>query len=129
MQIKTKAYFRDNMMYIHLHDLRFRAFHGLYEEEKILGNDYELNLTVGFEPEQLPIHHIGQTLNYVALFELVKTRMSVPTGLLETIVTEIADQIRSEYAAVSKISISLKKLFPPINNFEGAVGVSFEWNK
>jgi 7,8-dihydroneopterin aldolase/epimerase/oxygenase len=117
------------MMHIHLHKLRFRGFHGLYEEEKVLGNDYELDLAVGFEPQAFVITDIDQTLNYVTLFELVKKRMLVPTPLLETIVTEIADQIRSDHATVSKISISIKKLYPPINNFEGTVGVSFEWNK
>lgn len=117
------------MLYIHLHKLRFRSFHGLYEEERVVGNDYEIDLSVGFEPGLLPIKDIGQTLNYVALFEIVKQRMSVPTPLLETIITEISDEIRQKYPVVAKISISLKKLFPPINNFEGAVGVSFEWNK
>lgn len=116
-------------MYVHLHNLRFRSFHGLYEEERILGNDYELNLSAGFEPVQFPITGIDQTIDYTALYQLIKQRMSVPTPLLETVVTEIASEIQANYPAVSKISISLKKLFPPLNNFEGAVGVSFEWNK
>lgn len=116
-------------MYIHLHNLRFRSFHGLYEEESVLGNDYELNLTVGFEPEYLPVNDLNQTLDYTALYRLVNERMSISTPLLETVITEITAAIRSKYAAVSKISISLKKLYPPVNNFEGAVGVSFEWNK
>jgi 7,8-dihydroneopterin aldolase/epimerase/oxygenase len=117
------------MLYIHLHNLHFRSFHGLYEEERILGNDYELDLTVGAEPASLPVDHIDQTLDYTALYRLVKERMSVPTPLLETVITGISEEIRLKYAAVSKISISLKKLYPPVNNFEGAVGVSFDWNK
>jgi 7,8-dihydroneopterin aldolase/epimerase/oxygenase len=117
------------MMQIHLYDLRFHSFHGLHEEERILGNEYSVDLTVGFEPGHFPVQHISQTLDYTALYQLVKQRMAVPTALLETIVTEMAAEIQAGYAMVSKISISVKKLYPPINNFEGTVGVSFEWNK
>jgi dihydroneopterin aldolase len=117
------------MMFIHLHGLRFQGFHGLYEEERLLGNEYEVNLSVGFEPKQLPINGLEQTIDYTQLLKLVKNRMAVPTPLLETLATGIAIEICSGYSEVVKISISIKKLYPPLNNFEGAVGVSFEWNK
>lgn len=116
-------------MYVHLHNLRFRSFHGLYEEERMVGNEYEVNLDVGFEPASFPVHEISDTLDYTVLHRIVKERMAIPTPLLETIATEIAEKIRAGFPSVSKISISVKKLFPPVNNFEGAVGVSFEWNK
>jgi dihydroneopterin aldolase len=118
-----------SMLLIHLHNLKFHAYHGVFEEERIIGNDYEVNLSVGFEPKQFPIQHLNQTLDYTQLYQLVKKRMSQPTPLLETIATEIAAEIQSQYSEVAKISISIKKLYPPVNNFEGSVGVSFEWNK
>ena len=34
------------MITIHLHHLIFFACHGLHEEEKILGNEYEVNAEV-----------------------------------------------------------------------------------
>lgn len=117
------------MMFIHLHGLRFRGFHGLYEEERLLGNEYEVDLSVGFEPKQLPVNKLEQTIDYTKLLECIRTRMAIPTLLLETLATEITEKIRAEYSGAVKISISIKKLYPPLNNFEGAVGVSFEWNK
>ena len=117
------------MLYIHLHDLRFRGFHGVYEEERLLGNEYEVNLSIAFEPGRLPLRDMDQTIDYTTLYQLVKQRMAVPTQLLETIVTGIADEIQMKHPSVTKISISVKKLYPPVNNFEGGVGVSFEWNK
>jgi 7,8-dihydroneopterin aldolase/epimerase/oxygenase len=117
------------MMHIHLHNLRFRSFHGLYEEEQLLGNEYEVNLDVSFTPFEFPVKKIGDSIDYTALYQLIKKRMAIPTALLETIVSEIVAEIQANYPIVSKISISVKKLYPPVNNFEGAVGVSFEWNK
>lgn len=117
------------MMYIHLHNLRFYSFHGVHEEEKILGGDYEVNISVGFEPATKAIHHLNETLDYTSIFQMVKQRMSIPTPLLETIAMEISAALQDKFPSVAKISISVKKLYPPINNFEGSVGVSFEWNK
>lgn len=117
------------MMNIHLHNLFFHSFHGLYDEEKILGNDYKVDLSVSFLPKQIPVQHINETLDYTELFSMIKKRMAIPTPLLETLATQIAMEIQSKYAEVTKISISIKKLYPPVNNFEGSVGVSFEWNK
>jgi 7,8-dihydroneopterin aldolase/epimerase/oxygenase len=127
--IKTKAYFRDDMMFIHLHNLNFYSFHGVHEEERILGADYELNISAGFGPSTDIIRELDETLDYTAVYDLVKQRMAVPTPLLETIAMEISAAIQSKYPSVDKIFISIKKLYPPINNFEGSVGVSFEWNK
>jgi 7,8-dihydroneopterin aldolase/epimerase/oxygenase len=117
------------MLFIHLHQLKFHAHHGVFEEEKLLGNQYEVDLSVAFAPPALPIRELDQTIDYTDLYSLVKRRMSQPTALLETIATELVEEIRSRYSEIEKISISVKKLYPPVNSFEGAVGVSFEWNK
>jgi 7,8-dihydroneopterin aldolase/epimerase/oxygenase len=117
------------MLFIHLYNLRFYSHHGVFEEEKILGNEYEVNISVGFEPTVFPVNHIDETIDYTVIYQLVKARMAIPSRLLETIVTELAAGIQYKYSQVTKISISIKKLYPPVNNFEGTVGVSFEWNK
>jgi dihydroneopterin aldolase len=117
------------MMVIHLHAIRFRGFHGVHEEERILGGEFEVDLSVSFKPGESIISELDQTIDYTRLYDLVKKRMATPTPLLETIATEIASVIQSEYSEIIKISISIKKLYPPVNNFEGSVGVSFEWNK
>ncbi|KAF0240924.1 MAG: hypothetical protein FD183_885 [Chitinophagaceae bacterium] len=69
-------------MQIHLNDLRFFAYHGLYAEEKQLGNYFELNIDIQYTPIHLPITDINDTVNYAAVFELVSKRMAIPTPLL-----------------------------------------------
>jgi dihydroneopterin aldolase len=53
--------------------------------------------------------------------------MSIPTALLETVIMDIGNTIKSNYDNIRSISIHLKKLHPPITGFQGAVGVS--WHK
>ena len=40
------------MLTIQLNNLIFHAYHGLYEEEKIIGNDFEVNLEVKFHEQK-----------------------------------------------------------------------------
>lgn len=117
------------MLFIHLNNLHFYSYHGVYQEEQLLGGDFEVNVSVGFEPQQMPICELHQTIDYTQLHQLVKNRMAIPTPLLETLATEIAQQIRQQYSEVQKISVSIKKLYPPVNSFQGSLGVSFEWTK
>ncbi len=117
------------MMFIYLRGLRLCGHHGVFEEERILGGKFEVDLSVGFEPLHFPISALNQTIDYTQLYQLVKNRMKIPTPLLETLATEITQNIQQQYNEVLSISISIKKLYPPINNFEGSLGVSFEWTK
>ena len=118
-----------HMMYICLERLRFYSYHGIHNEEKVLGNEYEVDIQVGILPRQVPVLHLEDTLDYTVLFETVKTRMDAPTPLLETIATTIATDLSRRYSEITRIYVSIKKLYPPINSFEGRAGVSFEWNR
>ncbi len=113
------------MLSIHLHNIILFAHHGLYEEEKVLGNEFELNITIKHSPQQLPVKHISDTVDYVAVYELVKKRMAVATPLLETVVTDIAQKILAQFSLAEEVFVSIRKMHPPIPQIQGSVGVSF----
>lgn len=113
------------MLQIHLKNLSFFAYHGIYSEERKLGNYFEVNIDIWHQPSTLTVLHMKDTIDYVRVYELVKQRMAKPTSLLETVVTEIAQSVLVEFSLATKIFISIDKLCPPILNFEGSVGVSF----
>ena len=115
------------MITIHLNKLLFYAYHGVHEEEKILGNEYEVNADVQFHEEEQTINSLSATINYTDLFEIIKQRMLMPSQLLETIVMDIGNAIHEKYDHVRRISISLKKTHPPMRSFQGSVGVT--WHK
>lgn len=112
------------MLSIHLHQLQIHAYHGLYEEEKVLGNDFVLDLTVGYQPASLPITELEHTINYVSLYELVQKHMQNATPLLETVVSNIALAILAQFSLSEEVNIAIRKLHPPIAGFTGSTGVS-----
>ena len=114
------------MLSIHLHNIILFAHHGIYEEEITIGNSFELNISVKYTPLKIPVTHMAETIDYVSIYELVKTRMALPTPLLETVITDIGKRILAQFVQAEEIMISIKKVHPPINGIVGTVGVSFE---
>jgi dihydroneopterin aldolase len=114
------------MMQIHLRQLKLYGYHGLDEGEDVLGGEYEVSLTAYYLPSHLSIVSIEQTIDYTVLYDILKQRMQQPTKLLETLATEIASEIFAKFSNVEEVVISIFKLHPPIKNFEGSVGVTYQ---
>lgn len=113
-----------NHMRISLNQVSFWGYHGMYAEEKKIGNNFIVDLYVDFIPAQNSITHLEHTIDYVTVFELVQLRMSTPTSLIETIVGDIADQILNQFPLVQEVGIKITKEKMPIKNFEGNISVA-----
>ena len=113
-------------MRISLNKLLFVGFHGLYPEEKKLGNNYSVEIDIDFTPKQGVIDQLDQTIDYVHVYAIVKKWMEIPTPLLETLVGKIADDILSSQTLANKVFVKITKLHLPIPSFEGNVSVKIE---
>ena len=113
------------MLTIHLHKLLFHSFHGVYEEEQLLGNDFEVNADIVLDTNE-QLTKLRQTVNYVTVYEMIKHRMQQPTPLLETVAQELNQAIHKFDNRIKSVNITIKKLSPPIENFQGEVGVSYK---
>lgn len=115
------------MLTINLTELRFHAHHGLYPEEQLTGNDFELSIAVSFLPFEGIVRELQHSINYVAIYQLAKTRMEQATPLLETVVMELAEAIVLAFPVVQEVKLELKKLTAPIEGINGNVGVQYKW--
>jgi dihydroneopterin aldolase len=113
------------MLTIHLSNLQFYAYHGLYEEETAIGGKYEVNVSVSQSEVTIPVQHISDTIDYTAVYDLVKTHMLQPRQLLETVATTLVQDILHTFALAEEVSVSIKKITPPIVGFQGSVGVNY----
>ena len=111
------------MYTIHLNKLLFRAFHGVYQEETKLGNDYEIDLIIIVE-SPIRFNDIDSTVNYEKIYFVVNEVMQTPTPLLETVAENIIEQLSKLDSRIFEISLSIFKLHPPINGYNGRVGVT-----
>lgn len=113
------------MLTIHLQNLQFYAFHGVFEEEKKSGAAYEVNVSVSHPEKNIPVLHLNETIDYTSVYELVKKAMQQPRELLETVATSLAADIFTTFGQAEKISITIIKKHPPIIAFEGSVAVTY----
>ena len=113
-------------MRISLNKLLFVGYHGLYPEEKKLGNNYSVEIDIDFTPKQGVIDQLDQTIDYVHVYAIVKKWMEIPTPLLETLVGKIADDILLSQLLANTVFVKITKLHLPISSFEGNVSVKIE---
>ena len=126
--LAKKAYINlkiENVYTIHLNKLHFHAYHGLFDEEKIIGNEFVVNVEIFLLNEQI-ISDLNQSIDYSKVYEIIKDIMKTPTPLLETIVANISDAIYAYNKNIKEINIKIEKKHPPIQNFMGNVAVSYK---
>ena len=113
------------MLTINLHNLTFHSFHGVHEEESVLGNTFVVNVSLSFEADE-KISALDQTVNYASVYKIIKERMLHATPLLETLAQELVQEIHEFDSRIRSISVSVEKKNPPIPNIEASVSVTFK---
>lgn len=103
---------------ISLVNLRFWAYHGVFPEEKILGNWFTISLEVRLHKNR-EIKELHHTLDYGTLFEIVKQEMSIPTELLEVLAQKIKDRIIENYQEVNHFCLEIQKQKPAVGLIDG----------
>ena len=98
-----------------LEGMRFYGFHGVNPEERVLGQEYlvdlsvEMNLAVAGDSD-----HIEDTISYAHIYRAVKDVMEgAPRNLLEAAAQSIAYRVLDEFP-VDSVSVKVKKPHPPI---------------
>ena len=115
-----------NHLTISLNNVRFRAYHGVYPEERQKGNDFVVNMQVSYLPKSGTIVSLDDTIDYGALFTIMNSIMQQPVDLLETLVQGIAQAVHQNFPQMKEVIVSVEKLNPPIDKFSGSAAVSYK---
>jgi dihydroneopterin aldolase len=114
------------MVTVELHNLVMHGHHGIHPEERKVMNSFEVNLDVRYQENQTEFEQISDTINYAELYEIIRQKIQVPVFLLEKVCQDIILTIKRQFPQVRNIRISIYKLYAPIENFQGKVGVTME---
>lgn len=102
---------------IQIEGMEFYAYHGHFEEERIVGNDFIIDITI--ETNLEPAAHSDQledALNYVEIYNIIKEEMKVKSALLENIADRILSAIYIEFAdVIAFVRVKVSKLNPPLH--------------
>ena len=100
---------------IYLDDMRFYAYHGVMEQERLVGGEYSVSLTVEADlSKAVRTDDVADTINYAALYEVVKSEMAVPSKLLEHVAGRIGQRAMETFERITTLTIKVTKLNPPM---------------
>lgn len=109
-------------MQISLSDIRFHAYHGVLPQERQIGGDYSLTLRLQLDadPAATERDELSGTVDYAAVYDVVREEMQIPSQLLEHVCGRIARRVLRDFERVQTVSVSLTKLTPPIPGMTSA---------
>lgn len=114
--------------YILLQGLRFHAYIGVGEQERQVGNDYVLDLRLGYPfADAMLSDEVADTLNYAEVFGAVSEIMQKPAKLLETAAGTIARELFRRFPKTESIDLKLVKLNPPMGADCNGAGVELHF--
>lgn len=102
---------------IAVNGLLLRAAHGVSEQERRVGTDFEVSLWVDVPMSERAevTDSLDDTISYAELVEIAREQMAVPSLLIEHAAGRIARAIRQRYGAmIAAGEVTVAKLAPPI---------------
>lgn len=116
------------MGYVFIDNLRLHAYHGVLPQERVVGNDYVVNIKVGYPIERAcDTDSVEDTLNYAEVAEVVADVMRTPSSLLEHVAGRVVEALKTRFPLVESVNISIRKMAPPISHDMDSAGVELEW--
>ncbi|HRW86562.1 MAG TPA: dihydroneopterin aldolase [Bacteroidales bacterium] len=109
---------------IQIEGMEFYSFHGHYREEQIVGSKFIVDLTI--ETDMLMASqsdNLKDAVNYQKAYEIVKEEMGRKSYLLENIAGRILDALLRDLQGISKATIRVSKLNPPMGGKIHSVSV------
>ncbi len=112
---------------VRVDNIRLYAYHGCLAEEGLIGSDYRVDVEVDADLQKASLSDdLKDTVDYVTLFQIVKTEMAIRSKLLEHVGKRILDRIFEELPSVLEGSVQISKINPPIGGDVEAVSVKLQ---
>jgi 7,8-dihydroneopterin aldolase/epimerase/oxygenase len=112
---------------IELEGMEFYAFHGHFKSERIVGNRFEVNISIETDCEKAAkSDHLSDALNYEGIYKLIKEEMHQRSHLLENVAGRILTRIHNEYQNLGIVRVKISKAGPPMGGHIKAVSVTME---
>ena len=115
------------MYKIKINNMKFHSYIGVYEEEKKIGQNIEIDLIISLSKEIIKNDDISSTLSYGDCYrkiaEIVKDSR---VNLLETLALDIIKEIKKLNEKIEYVQVNIRKLAVPINGIFDSVEIQIK---
>lgn len=129
---------------ISLQKMRIYAYHGVLEQERTVGNEYEVTVKITIGTDRFMElsrrsasieKRLQSTVDYSKIADIVRQQMAVPTPLLEAVALRIRLALKARIEAplqrqsvfVDGGLVEIVKLTPPLGVQCAGASVLLEW--
>ena len=102
-----------NKSLLSLNGLKFNSKIGVYDFEKLNGNEFIINISLNIDNNNFD-DHIKKALDYELVYGIIELVMNKSFNLIETAAYEISKNIYLEFDQISSSTIEIIKLKPKI---------------
>ena len=102
-----------NKSLLSLNGLKFNSKIGVYDFEKLNGNEFIINISLNIDNNNFD-DHIKRALDYESVYGIIELVMNKSFNLIETAAYEISKNIYLEFDQISSSTIEIIKLKPKI---------------
>ena len=113
---------------IQIENIEIFAYHGCFEEEKIIGNNFIVDAWIEADcSKAAKSDKIEDAINYQTVYEIICEEMKIVSDLIENVAQRIINRIYIAFPeGVDKVKIKVSKLNPPLTGQIGRVSVTLE---
>lgn len=118
-----------NLLTIRLNNLRFHGHIGVYPEEKVIGQNLEIDVILQTNIDHNEIDdHLERTLNYGEVYRLVsKIVTESKVDLVEALAHDLVVAIKTNFASkVQQVTVRIRKLNTPMNGIMDNVEIEVQ---
>ncbi|MGC8866219.1 MAG: dihydroneopterin aldolase [Bacteroidales bacterium] len=113
------------MGWITIEQMEFWAYHGCFEEEQRIGTRFQVDLEISVDTTLAErTDDLHNTVNYQAVYRVVKKEMETSSKLLEHLGRRILDALHSKFPGITHAKVKISKLNPPLGGKIGSVSVT-----
>jgi 7,8-dihydroneopterin aldolase/epimerase/oxygenase len=110
---------------IEIEEMEFYAYHGHYEEERVVGNRFLLDLRIEADCDKAAnSDRIKDAMNYQVAYKIIREQMLKKSHLLENIAKRILDALYENLEGIQKATIRVRKMNPPMGGQIKSVSVT-----
>ncbi|MCK9343509.1 MAG: dihydroneopterin aldolase [Massilibacteroides sp.] len=112
---------------ITLNQMRFYAYHGVLEQERKVGNEFVVSVTLT-APLDTAVQNdkVTDTINYADVYEVLEAQMAIPSNLLEHAAGRMLKRLKEHFPLLTEISLTLTKPNPPFGGDLQSASVTLE---
>lgn len=113
------------MDFIHVNDMEFYGYHGVFPEENKLGQRFRLTVSLAVDLSKAgETDELEYTVHYGEVYEACRAVVEgPPKKLVEAVAEEVASQILSQFSLVKGIRVQMVKPDPPIPGHYRSVAI------